>query len=133
MFSGLIALARAPGELGEAEVAVPSVRTGVGRTRTYNIRTEGGAEMARAKARREKWTLSFDADLKAFLVKTARRQRVYPVALLEEIVKEKFNPFGHADVRDSVAYVRALRRRSRKRSDASFLAEIRAWQQSASS
>jgi hypothetical protein len=89
--------------------------------------------MAHATARREKWTLSFDADLKAFLVKTARRRRVYPVALLEEIVKEKFNPFGHADVRDSVAYIRTLRRRSRKRSDASFLAEIRAWQQSASS
>jgi len=89
--------------------------------------------MAHATARREKWTLSFDADLKAFLVKTARRRRVYPVALLEEIVKEKFNPFGHTDARDSVAYVRTLRRRSRKRSDASFLAEVRVWQQSASS
>jgi hypothetical protein len=89
--------------------------------------------MSRSTARREKWTLSFDADLKAFLVKAARRRRVYPVTLLEEIVKEKFNPYGHADVTDSVAYVRMLRRRSRKRSDASFLAEIRAWQQSASS
>ena len=89
--------------------------------------------MAQSTARREKWTLSFDADLKAFLVKTARRRRVYPVALLEEIVKEKFNPFGHTDVRDSTAYVRTLRRRSRKRSDASFLAEIRVWRQSGSS
>jgi hypothetical protein len=89
--------------------------------------------MAQSTARREKWTLSFDTDLKAFLVKTARRRRVYPATLLEEIVKEKFNPFGHTDVRDSVAYVRTLRRRSRKRSDASFLAEIRAWQQSGSS
>lgn len=89
--------------------------------------------MKQSTARREKWTLSFDADLKAFLVKTARRRHVYPVTLLEEIVKEKFNPFGHTDVRDSVAYVRALRRRSRKRPDAAFLAEIRAWQRSASS
>ena len=89
--------------------------------------------MARSSARREKWTLSFDADLKAFLVKTARRRRVYPVTLLEQIVKEKFNPYGHTDVKDSVAYVRLLRRRSRKRPDASFLAEIRAWQRSASS
>jgi len=89
--------------------------------------------MTRSTARREKWTLSFDADLKAFLVKTARRRRVYPVTLLEEIVKEKFNPYGHADVRDSVEYVRMLRRRSRKRPDASFLAEIRAWQRAASS
>jgi len=77
--------------------------------------------------------LSFDADLKAFLVKTARRRRVYPVTLLEDIVKEKFNPYGYTDVKDSVAYVRMLRRRSRKRSDASFLAELRAWQRSASS
>ena len=89
--------------------------------------------MPRSTARREKWTLSFDADLKAFLVETARRRRVYPVALLEEIVKEKFNPYGHTDVKDSAAYVRMLRRRSRKRSDASFLDEIRAWQRSASS
>ena len=50
--------------------------------------------MAQSTARREKWTLTFDADLKAFLVKTARRRCVYPVTLLEEIVKEKFNPFG---------------------------------------
>ena len=89
--------------------------------------------MVRSTARREKWTLSFDADLKAFLVKTAQRRRVYPVTLLEEIVKEKFNPFGHTDVKDSAAYVRGLRRRARKRSDASFLAEIRTWQCSASS
>ena len=54
--------------------------------------------MAQAGARREKWTLSFDAELKAFLVKTARRRRVYPVTLLESIVKEKFNPYGHTDI-----------------------------------
>lgn len=89
--------------------------------------------MARSTARREKWTLSFDAELNAFLVKTAKRRRVYPVTLLEEIVKAKFNPYGHAEIKDSAAYVRMLRRRSRKRSDTSFLNEIRAWQQSASS
>ena len=38
---------------------------------------------------------------------------MYPVTLLEEIVKEKFNPYGHTGVKDSVAYVRMLRRRSR--------------------
>jgi len=58
--------------------------------------------MARANARRKKWTLSFDAGLKAFLVRTAKRRRIYPVALLEEIVREKFNPYGHTDVPDSV-------------------------------
>jgi hypothetical protein len=89
--------------------------------------------MARAVARREKWTLSFDPALKDFLVKTARRRGVYPVTLLEEIVKEKFNPYGHTDVKDSVAYVRMLRRRSRRISDESFLKEIQAWQRSESS
>lgn len=84
-------------------------------------------------ARREKWTLSFDASLKSFLVRAARRRRVYPVALLEEIVKEKFNPYGHTGVKDSLAYVRMLRRRSRKVSDEAFLREIRAWRRSASS
>jgi hypothetical protein len=89
--------------------------------------------MARAVARREKWTLSFDPALKDSLVKTARRRGVYPVTLLEEIVKEKFNPYGHTDVKDSVAYVRMLRRRSRRISDESFLKEIQAWQRSESS
>jgi hypothetical protein len=89
--------------------------------------------MARAVSTREKWTLSFDADLKAFLVRLARRRRTYPVAVLEALVREKFNPFGHTDIADSAAYVRMLRRRSRRQTDAAFLKEIRAWQRSASS
>ena len=89
--------------------------------------------MAKSSLKREKWTLSFDSTLKAFLVRTARRRHVYPVTLLEEIVKEKFNPYGHTDVRDSVEYVRMLRRRSWARSDVAFLKEIRAWQRSGSS
>jgi hypothetical protein len=82
---------------------------------------------------REKWTLSFDADLKDFLVRAAKRRGIYPVALLEELVREKFNPYGHTEVNDSVEYVRMLRRRSRNRSDAAFLREIRTWQRSGSS
>ena len=89
--------------------------------------------MARSGMKRERWTLSFDPGLKAFLVKTAKRRRICPVTLLEEIVKEKFNPHGHTDVKDSVAYVRMLRRRWRGRSDQGFLKEIREWQRSASS
>ena len=89
--------------------------------------------MARSSLKREKWTLSFDPNLKDFLVKTAKRRGVYPVTLLEQIVKEKFNPYGHVDVRDSVEYVRMLRRHARERSDKSFLKGIRAWQRSASS
>lgn len=88
--------------------------------------------MARNSLKREKWTLSFDSCLKAFLVKTARRRGIYPVALLEEMVKEKFNPYGHTDVVDSAEYVRMLRHRSRGQSDAAFLKEIREWQRSES-
>lgn len=89
--------------------------------------------MAKASLKREKWTLSFDSALKEFLVKAAKRRGVYPVTLLEQVVREKFNPYGHTDVKDSVEYVRILRRRSRGQSDAAFLKEIRAWQRSASS
>ena len=66
-------------------------------------------------------------------MKTARRRRVYPVTLLESIVNENFNPYGHTDIKDSVAHVRMLRRRSRKLSDQAFLKEIRVWQRSVSS
>ncbi len=89
--------------------------------------------MAKAALDREKWTLSFDSTLKEFLVRTAKRRGVYPVTLLEELVKEKFNPYGHTSVKDSVDYVRTLRRRSRRKSDEAFLKEIRAWQRSGSS
>ncbi len=89
--------------------------------------------VGRLSLKREKWTLSFDPTLKKFLVRTAKRQGIYPVTLLEEIVKEKFNPYGHTDVKDSAEYVRMLRRRSRDQSDAAFLKEIRTWQRSASS
>lgn len=89
--------------------------------------------MAKVALKREKWTLTFDSALKIFLVKAARRRGVYPVALLEELVREKFNPYGHTSVRDSVEYVRVLRRGSRKQSDEAFLREIRDWQRSASS
>jgi hypothetical protein len=47
--------------------------------------------------------------------------------------KRKFNPYGHTALKDTVAYVLALPRRSRKCSDASFLRELRTWQRSGSS
>jgi hypothetical protein len=48
--------------------------------------------------------------------------------LLEDLVREKFNPFGHTDVKDSAAYLRSLRKQRTKQSDEAFLAEIEAWQ-----
>lgn len=89
--------------------------------------------MAKTALRKEKWTLSFDPALKGLVVKAARRRGVYPVTLLEDLVREKFNPFGHTDIKDSAAYLTALRRQSRKQPDEAFLAEIEAWQKSRSS
>lgn len=89
--------------------------------------------MPKSALRKEKWTLSFDPALKNLVVKAAKRKGVYPVTVLENLVREKFNPFGHTDVEDSAAYVAALRRQSRRQSDDAFLNEIEAWQKSRSS
>ena len=89
--------------------------------------------MPRTALRKEKWTLSFDPALKSVVVKAARRKGVYPVAVLEDLVRERFNPYGYTDVKDSVDYVRAMRRKARRQSDDEVLAEIKAWQKSRSS
>jgi hypothetical protein len=86
--------------------------------------------MSKAALKKEKWTLSFDPRLKDFLIREARKRGIYPVSLLEEVVRERFNPYGHTDVKDSVAYVREIRKASRGRSDKAFLEEIKAWQRS---
>jgi hypothetical protein len=89
--------------------------------------------MPKAALRKEKWTLSFDPALKRLIIKAAKRRGVDPVTVLENLVRGKFNPYGHTDVDDSAAYVTALRKQSRKQSDDTFLAEIEAWQKSRSS
>ncbi|MEW6585356.1 MAG: hypothetical protein AB1442_07055 [Nitrospirota bacterium] len=86
--------------------------------------------MAKAVLRKEKWTLSFDSSLKKAIIREARKKGVYPVALLEEIVREKYNPYGYTDVEDSVAYVRAIRRKAKGLSSKAFLDEIKRWQKS---
>ena len=84
--------------------------------------------MPKTALKKEKWTLSFDARLKHFLVREARKKGIYPVSLLEQVVRERFNPYGHSSVEDAAAYVHAMRAGSRGQSDASFLKEIREWQ-----
>lgn len=86
--------------------------------------------MPRSALKKEKWTLSFDRRLKQILIKEARRNGIYPVSLLEQIVRERFNPYGYTDVKDSVTYVQEIRKGSRSQSDEAFLKEIRAWQRS---
>jgi hypothetical protein len=88
--------------------------------------------MPKTALKKEKWTLSFDPRLKRLLIKEARKKGVYPVNLLEEVVRERFNPYGYTDVKDSVAYVQESRKGSRTQSDDAFLDEIREWQKSRS-
>ena len=84
--------------------------------------------MAKARLKKEKWTLTFDRRLKQAVRREALRRGVYPVQLLESLVRERLNPFGHSDVEDERAYVRGLRKRDRARSEQEFLEEIRRWE-----
>lgn len=84
--------------------------------------------MGKGKLKKEKWTLSFDRRLKGAVVQEAKRQGTYPVQVLESLVREKLNPFGHADIKDEVAYVRKLRKKDKGKSEEEFLEEIRRWE-----
>ncbi|MBI4698850.1 MAG: hypothetical protein HY758_08105 [Nitrospirae bacterium] len=83
--------------------------------------------MPKAALKKEKWTLSFDPKLKEAVVREAHAKGIYPVNFLEELVREKINPYGHTDVKDSVKYVRELRKKSKDRTDEEFLGEILKW------
>lgn len=84
--------------------------------------------MRSAQLKKERWTLSFDKRLKCAVVKEAQRRGVSPVKILEEAVQKKLNPFGHANVSDSTAYVQSLRRKSRAMTDEEFLADLKQWE-----
>lgn len=84
--------------------------------------------MAKAKLKKEKWTLSFDKSLKNEVIKEAKKRGIYPVQVLESLVREKFDPYGHSDIKDAVGYVRKLRRRDKSKKDVEFLEEVRRWE-----
>ena len=84
--------------------------------------------MPKALMKKEKWTLTFDRRLKSAVVREARRRGVYPTQVLESLVKEKFNPFGHTNIKDEPAYVQRLRHKDRHGSDEEYLKEIRRWE-----
>jgi hypothetical protein len=84
--------------------------------------------MAKVKLGKEKWTLSFDRRLKAAVIREARKRRVYPVQVLESLVRDELNPFGHTDVENEARYVRKLRRGGATKTDEEFLEEIRRWE-----
>lgn len=78
--------------------------------------------------KKERWTLTFDRDLKKRLQKEAAQIGIYPVQLLETLVRDKLNPYGFKAIRDSVDYVNSVRKQSRQQSDKAFLRELRQWQ-----
>ena len=84
--------------------------------------------MAKSAVKKEKWTLSFDSRLKKAVIREAKSRGVYPVHFLEELVREKMNPYGHLDVENSVEYIREIRKGSRHEADDEFLEEIQKWQ-----
>ena len=88
--------------------------------------------MPKTALKKEKWTLSFDPRLKNLLIKEARKKGIYPVNLLEEIVRERYNPFGYADIKNSVSYIQSIRKDSKTHTDEEFLNEIRKWQKTGS-
>lgn len=84
--------------------------------------------MAKARLKKEKWTLSFDRNLKNEVIEEAKKQGVYPVQVLESLVREKFNPYGHSDIKDEVGYVRRLRKQDKSKKNTEFLEEVRRWE-----
>lgn len=88
--------------------------------------------MARLALNKDRWTITFDPLLKRRVLKEAKKLRVYPVQILESLVRERLNPYGFQSVSDSVTYVQSIRKKSRHQSDASFLREIKKWQKSSS-
>lgn len=84
--------------------------------------------MAKHALRKEKWTITFDPSLKSRVQQEARKLRIYPVQLLESLVREKLNPYGLQSVKDSVEYVNSIREKNVSKSTKDFLADMRKWQ-----
>ena len=84
--------------------------------------------MARHALKKDRWTITFDADLKSRVQEEARKLRVYPVQLLETLVRERLTPYGFQSVRDSVQYVNSIREKTLRQSDKGFLSDLKKWQ-----
>ena len=84
--------------------------------------------MATNRLKKETWTLNVDRRIKSAVMKEAKRRGVYPAQVIESMVREKFNPFGHTDIKDEATYVRRLRDKDRNADDKNFLEEIRRWE-----
>ncbi len=86
--------------------------------------------MPKLALKKDRWTITFDPSLKDRVQEEARRLRIYPVQLLESLVRERLNPYGLQSIRDSVDYVNSIREDSAQKSEKGFLSEIKKWQKS---
>lgn len=84
--------------------------------------------MPKASLKKDKWTITFDHSLKKRVQQEAKRLRVYPVQLLETLVRERLDPYGFQSVVESITYVNAIRKKSALKSDRSFLEDLGKWQ-----
>jgi len=84
--------------------------------------------MPKSSLKKERWTITFDPVLKTQVQKEARKLRIYPVQILEGLVRERLNPYGFQSVKDSLLYVDSIREKSSSLSDEKFLADLRKWQ-----
>lgn len=84
--------------------------------------------MPRHALKKDRWTITFDHELKDRVQEEARRMRIYPVQLLETLVREKLNPYGFQSVKESVSYVDSVRSRTPRASDREFLEDLKKWQ-----
>ncbi len=84
--------------------------------------------MLKTSLQKEKWTITFDPVLKKRVRQEAKKMRIYPVQLLETLVRERLNPFGFQSIQNSVEYINTVRSQSKGSSDKKFLNELKTWQ-----
>lgn len=84
--------------------------------------------MARMSLKKERWTITFDPVLKNRVEREAKKLRVYPVQLLESLVRQHMSPYGFQDLRFSVHYVNKIREQSVHQNDKEFLTDLKRWQ-----
>lgn len=84
--------------------------------------------MVRIALKKERWTLTFDQDLKNLVQQEAFKLRIYPVQLLETMVRQNLNPYGLTSIKNSIAYVNSVRKKNKTLSDKTFIKDMKKWQ-----
>ena len=87
-------------------------------------------ELKMERQRLAKWSFCHAALSAAWSFEEGAEHKgtIFIAQVLEDLIREKLNPFGHTDVTDPTAYVRTLRRKSRETTDEEFLADLKRWE-----